>query len=109
MKKSILYFSAAFVLVLTSCNHENAEKAVNGYFSETLTDLKEQLPEELKLIDSLLLDSARLQEKIAETTNLDSLQKYNKQLMEAKNMLKEDLSKLDSLNPQIREMFESNL
>lgn len=108
MNKVLLYCSLLFVLVFAGCNRENAEKAVNGYISETLTDLKDQLPEELKLIDSLLLDSARLQEKIAETTNLDSLEKYKQQLLEAKNMLKEDVSKLDSINPEIREMFELN-
>lgn len=108
MRKAIILFASAVVLTSTACNRENAEKAVNGYISETLTDLKDQLPEELKLIDSLLLDSARLEEKIAETTNLDSLEKYKQQLLEAKNMLKEDVSKLDSINPEIREMFELN-
>lgn len=108
MKRTVVYFAAVFALLLTGCNRENAEKAVNGYLSETLNDLKDQLPEELKLIDSLLLDSARLQEKIAETTNLDSLDKYKQQLLEAKNMLKDDVSRLDSINPEIREMLELN-
>lgn len=108
MRKAIILFASAVVLTSTACNSENAEKAVNGYISETLTDLKDQLPEELKLIDSLLLDSARLEEKIAETTNLDSLEKYKQQLLEAKNMLKEDVSRLDSISPEIREMFELN-
>lgn len=108
MKRAILSMAIVLMLIATSCNRENAEKAVNGYLSETINEFKEQLPEELKLIDSILLDSAKLQEKIAETTNVDSLAKYRDQLLEAKNMLQEDLSKIDSLNPEIRELLELN-
>ena len=78
------------------CNSQTAEEAVQGYVSETLNDFRDQLPEELKQIDSLLLDSGAIKRKIAETTDLDSLAKYN-DLTETKNLLKKDISLIDSI------------
>lgn len=109
MKKSILYIALGLVLISTGCNREHAEEAVQGYLSKSLNDLKDQLPDEIKMIDSLLGDTVSIKEKIAKTTNIDSLEKYKKQLLETKNLLKEDLSKLDSINPEILEMLDINL
>lgn len=108
MKKSNLLLGLLFVLFSTGCNSESAEKAVQGYLSESLEDLKGQLPEELKMLDSLLIDSISIREKIAETTNLDSLEKYNKILLEAENLIKKDVSSIDSIHPEIRNILELN-
>ena len=97
MRKIITFF--ALVLLLGSgCNSQNAEDAVQGYVAETLNDFKDQLPEELKMVDSLLFDSAAIKRKIAETTDLDSLKKYNELLMDAKNLLQKDISAIDSIS-----------
>lgn len=106
--KNITPFLALILLFTASCNSENAEEAVQGYLSETLNDLKGQLPEELQMLDSLLLDSASIKQKIAETTNLDSLEKYNDLLMDAKNLLQKDISTIDSISPEIKQLLELN-
>lgn len=106
--KNIIPLLALILLIATSCNSENAEKAVQGYLSETLNDLKGQLPEELQMLDSLLLDSASIKQKIAETTNLDSLEKYNDLLMDTRNLLQKDISTIDSISPEIEQLLELN-
>jgi len=83
-------------LFIAGCNSETAEEAVQGYVSETLNDFKDQLPKELKQVDSLLRDSNAIKRKIAETTNLDSLEKYNELLNEAKSILR-GVSSIDSM------------
>ncbi len=106
--KNIIPFLALILVLTASCNSENAEKAVQGYLSETLNDLKGQLPEELQMLDSLLLDSISIKQKIAETTNLDSLEKYNDLLMDARNLLQKDISTIDSISPEIKQLLELN-
>jgi len=108
MKKSILLFGFGILLFSTACNRENAEEAVQGYLSKSLNNIREQLPEELKTIDSLLMDSISVREKLAETTNIDSLEKYNNILLEAENLLKKDISSIDSLSPEIRNILDLN-
>jgi acetamidase/formamidase len=90
-------FLLLILFMTAGCNSQTAEEAVQGYVSKTLNDFRDQLPEELKQIDSLLLDSGAIKRKIAETTNLDSLAKYNDLLTEAKNLLKKDISPIDSI------------
>src|SRR5690554_1134320 len=106
--KNAIPFLSLILLLASGCNTQNAEEAVEGYLSETLNDFKGQLPEELKMLDSLLLDSAAITKKIAETTNLDSLEKYNDLLMDAKNLLQKDISTIDSINPEIKQLLELN-
>jgi hypothetical protein len=81
---------------IAGCNSETAEEAVQGYVSETLNDFKDQLPKELRQADSLLRDSNAIKRKITETTNLDSLEKYNELLNEAKSTLR-GVSSIDSM------------
>jgi uncharacterized protein YlxW (UPF0749 family) len=107
MKKAIPFL--IFVLFITAgCNSENAEDAVQGYVSETLKDFKAGLPNELKQLDSLLNDSTAIKRKIAETTDLDSLQKYNDLLKDARNGLQKDISSVDSIGQEIKRKFEFN-
>lgn len=108
MKKPFLLFGLGLLLFSAGCNSENAEKAIQGYLSESVENIKGQLPEELKILDSLLIDSISIREKIAETTNFDSLEKYNKLLLEAENLLKKDVSSFDSINPEIRNILDLN-
>jgi len=107
MKKAIPFL--IFVLFITAgCNSQNAEDAVQGYVSETLKDFKDELPQELKQLDSFLNDSTAIKRKIAETTNLDSLKKYNDLLKEAKNGVQKDISSIDSIGSEIKQRFEFN-
>lgn len=100
----------AILLLTAGCNRKNAEEVVQGYLLEKLGDLKDQLPDELKMLDSLLLDSTLINRKIGATTNIDSLKKYNELLIEAKKLLKKDISTLnvDSISPEIRQILETN-
>jgi hypothetical protein len=102
-------FLVLILLLSTACNRQNAEEAVQGYLTESLKDFKEQLPEEIKVLDSLLLDSATIKQKIAKSTNVDSLEKYNELLKDAKNMLHKDISTIDSVSPEIEQLFELNM
>jgi len=108
MRKSILLFGFVILLFTTACNRENAEEAVQGYLSKSLDNIKEQLPEELKMLDSLLKDSISIREKLAETTNIDSIEKYNNILLEAENLLKKDISSIDSISPEIKHILDLN-
>src|SRR5687768_5372486 len=104
--KNAIPFLIVVLFITVGCNSQNAEEAVQGYVSETLNDFRDQLPKELKLLDSLLLDSSAIKRKIAETSNLDSLEKYNNLLMEAKNSLKKDMSPIDSISQEIRQQLK---
>ena len=96
MKNAIL-FLVLVLFITVGCNSQNTEEAVQGYVSETLNDFKDRLPADIRQLDSILRDSAAIKRKIAETTNLDSLKKYNDLLMEAKNLLQKDISQIDSV------------
>jgi len=107
MKKAIPFL--VLVLLITSgCNSENAEKAVQGYVSETINDFKDGLPTEVKQLDSLIRDSNAIKRKIAESTHLDSLEKYNDRLKDARNGLQKDISSVDSIGQEIKRRFEFN-
>lgn len=106
MKTSVIFLALGSLMALSACNTEKAEDAAKGYLSETLTDLRKQLPGELRTLDSMLLDSTLLKKKIAETTNIDSLEKYNELLKDAKNLIRKDISGLDSLSPEIKQVLE---
>jgi hypothetical protein len=95
MKNAIL-FLVLVLFITVGCNSQNTEEAVQGV-SETLNDFKDRLPADIRQLDSILRDSAAIKRKIAETTNLDSLKKYNDLLMEAKNLLQKDISQIDSV------------
>ena len=95
--KNAFPFLLLVLFITAGCNSQNAEEAVQGYVTETLNDFRDQLPKELRKMDSLLLDSTAIKLKIAKTTNLDSLEKYNDLLMEAKNFLQKDISAIDSI------------
>lgn len=108
MKKPVIYTALIFSMALGACNTENAEDAAKGYLTETLTDLRKQLPHDLRALDSMLVDSNLLKKKIEETTNIDSLEKYNNLLKDAKNLIRKDISTLDSINPEVRQVLELN-
>lgn len=108
MKKSIILLGLGLLLFSIGCNRESAEDILKGYLSESLEDIKGQLPEELKLLDSVLMDSVSIREKIGEITDLDSLEKYETLLLDAENLLKEDISELDSISPHIRNLLDLN-
>ena len=105
MKKSIVLLGLV-ILFSTGCIRESAEDIVKGYLSESLEDIKGQLPEDLKKLDSLLMDSMSIGDKIGKIANLDSLKKYEKVLLDAESLLKEDISELDSISPQIRNILD---
>lgn len=107
MKKAIPFI--VLVLLFTAgCSSQNAEDAAKGFLTETLNDFKNELPNELKMIDSFLLDSTSIKRKIAETTNLDSLEKYNELLKDTRNGLQKDISTIDSVSSEIKKRFEFN-
>lgn len=108
MKKPVVYLALGFLIALSGCNTDNMEDAAKGYLTETLTDMRKQLPDDLRTLDSLLLDSTVLKKKISEATHIDSLEKYNDLLKDAKNLIKKDISALDSINPEIRQVLEFN-
>jgi len=108
MIKNAIPFLVLVLLLTAGCNSQNAEDAAKGYLTETLNDFKEGLPNELKQLDSLLQDSTAIKRKIAETTNLDSLEKYNELLKEAKNGLQKDISSIDSIGSEIKQRLEFN-
>ena len=109
MKKSYFTLIIALLFLVAGCsNEQTAEENVKGYLSEQVEGLKEHIPSEYRDLDSVLkgkyeslshiekvlLDSAAFQKKIDAYTskNLDSLEKYKLLMLEAKNMLKEDIS-----------------
>lgn len=106
--KYVIPFLVLVLLITSGCNSENAEKAVQGYVSETINDFKDGLPTEVKQLDSLLRDSNAIKRKIAESTHLDSLQKYNDLLKDARNGLQKDISSVDSIGQEIKRRFEFN-
>ncbi|MBG6235271.1 PBP1b-binding outer membrane lipoprotein LpoB [Pedobacter sp. CAN_A7] len=109
MKKSYFTIIIALLFLAVGCsNEQTAEENVKGYLSEQVEGLKEHIPSEYRDLDSVLkgkyeslsniekvlLDSAAIQKKIDAYTskNIDSLEKYKLLMLEAKNMLKEDIS-----------------
>jgi hypothetical protein len=101
--KNAIPFLVLVLFITVGCNSQNTEEAVQGYLSEKLNVIKDGLPKELKKLDSFLLDSTAIKRKIAETTNLDSLEKYNDLLIDAKKTLQKDISSIDSINSEIEQ------
>ena len=119
MKKSYFTIIIGLLFLAVGCsNEQTTEENVKGYLSKQVEGLKEHIPSEYRDLDSVLkgkyeslshiekvlLDSAAFQKKIDAyaSKNLDSLEKYKLLMLEAKNMLKEDLSgiKLDSADSE---------
>lgn len=107
MKNAIPFLALVFLLV-SGCNTKSTEKVFQDYMSEKLNDLKQHLPKELKMLDSLLLDSGSIKQKIAEISNLDSLEKYSDLLMKAKTILEKDSLNIDSISPEMKQLLELN-
>lgn len=106
--RKILTFFALVPLLISGCNSQSAEEAVQGYVSEAVNEFKDKLPRELKMVDSLIFDSAALKVKIEETTDLDSLKKYNDMLIDARNSLHGEILKIDSTGSKVKQLLELN-